>query len=77
MSSPISKHSVIIAGRKTSISLEEPFWTELQGIAKTRHITVSSLVAEIASVPDDSNLSSAIRVFVLDNVRRGPFAAVA
>lgn len=75
--SPIVKHSVIIEGRKTSISLETPFWAELQGMAKERHIKVSSLVAEIASARNDSNLSSAVRIFVLDNVRRGPFAAVA
>lgn len=77
MNAPINKHSVIIEGRKTSISLEEPFWAELQGMAKERRMKVSSLVAEISSARLESNLSSAIRIFVLDNVRRGPLAAVA
>ena len=77
MSSPIYKRSVIIEGRKTSISLEEPFWEELQAIAKERHIKVSSLVAEISSARKDSNLSSAVRIFGLGNARRGQLDSAA
>lgn len=66
----------MIEGRKTSISLEEPFWAELQGMATDRRMNVSSLVAEISLARQECNLSSAVRIFVLDNVRRGEPAAV-
>ena len=61
----IVKRSVAIAGHRTSISLEEAFWAELQAIARERGRSVQSLVAEIDSGRGGRNLSSAIRVFVL------------
>lgn len=67
----IVKRSVAIAGHRTSISLEEPFWTELQAIARARGQSLQSLVAEIDSGRGGDNLSSAIRVFVLSAVRTG------
>ena len=72
MKSSIVKRSVVISGHKTSISLEEPFWTDLKQIAHVQHVTLSALVAQIDDAREQSNLSSAIRVFVLHHFRR-PF----
>jgi len=47
MKSSVLKHSVVIDGHKTSISLEEPFWTGLKNIARTQQITLSELVASL------------------------------
>jgi predicted DNA-binding ribbon-helix-helix protein len=63
--SPIVKRSIILHGRKTSISMEEPFWRAFRVIAAERKSTVGELVAEIDSAREQSNLSSAIRMFVL------------
>jgi len=63
-SSPV-KRSIVINGQRTSISLEEAFWNTLKDIAHERRVTLSQLVASI----DDnrqSNLSSSIRLFVLE-----------
>lgn len=62
----IRKHSATLHGHRTSFSLEEPFWQELKAIADLRQIPLAQLIAEI----DDgraagSNLSSALRVYVL------------
>jgi predicted DNA-binding ribbon-helix-helix protein len=63
----ISKRSVVIGGRKTSVSLEDPFWQALGKVARAKHTSVAELIREIeATRPDGSNLSSAIRVSVLD-----------
>lgn len=70
MSGPggIRKRSVIIAGHATSVSLEPEFWNALRDIAAARAVSINQLIAEI----DDrrtGNLSSAIRVFVLNALR--------
>jgi predicted DNA-binding ribbon-helix-helix protein len=65
MKSSIVKRSVIIGGHKTSVSLEEPFWTDLKQIAHAQHVTLSVLVTQIDDTRKQSNLSSAIRLFVL------------
>ena len=65
------KRSVMIAGHRTSVSLEAPFWDALADIAKQRGSSVNALIAEIDR-DRQGNLSSAIRVFVLDAVRRSP-----
>ena len=65
----VVKRSVAIAGHRTSVSLEEPFWTELHAIARARGQSAQSLIAEIDSQRGSQNLSSAIRVFVLAAVR--------
>ena len=65
MKSSIAKRSVVIGGHKTSVSLEEPFWTDLKQIAHAQHVTLSALVAQIDDTREQSNLSSAIRLFVL------------
>lgn len=63
----VRKRSVAIRGHRTSFSLEQPFLDELAGIAETRGITLAALVAEIdAARPRDTNLSSALRVHVLE-----------
>ena len=75
MKSPVVKHSVVIAGYKTSVSLEDAFWRGLKDIAGERDMTPSDLVAAIKSEWKHSNLSSAIRLFVLDHYRRRSSAA--
>lgn len=69
MRSSVLKHSVVIAGHRTSISLEDIFWSELRDIALGRGATLSNIVAEIKTELGDGNLSSAIRVFVLNRAR--------
>jgi predicted DNA-binding ribbon-helix-helix protein len=64
MKSPIRKHSIIIAGQKTSVSLEDAFWNDLRRIAGGRDATLSDLVT-IIDADRHGNLSSAIRLFVL------------
>ena len=71
MKSSIVKRSVVIGGHKTSVSLEEPFWTALKQIAHAQHVTLSALVAQIDDTREQSNLSSDIRVFVLRHSRLG------
>jgi predicted DNA-binding ribbon-helix-helix protein len=67
MKSPVVKRSIVIAGHKTSISLEDAFWKALKDIAIARHATLSDLVASIDQERQHGNLSSAIRLFVLDH----------
>jgi predicted DNA-binding ribbon-helix-helix protein len=69
MKSPVVKRSIVIAGHKTSVSLEDAFWKGLKEIAGTRDMTLSELVAFIDSERQHGNLSSAIRLFVLDHYR--------
>jgi predicted DNA-binding ribbon-helix-helix protein len=65
----VVKRSVAIAGHRTSVSLEAPFWDALKDIAAVRGASVQALVAEIDAGRGGANLSSAIRVFVLREVR--------
>jgi len=69
MKSPVVKRSIVIAGHKTSVSLEDAFWKGLKEIASGRDMTLSDLVATIDSERRHGNLSSAIRLFVLDYYR--------
>ena len=69
MKSPVIKRSIVIAGHKTSVSLEDAFWKGLKDIAIGRHTTLSDLVASIDTDRRHGNLSSAIRLFVLDHYR--------
>ena len=69
MKSPVVKRSIVIAGHKTSVSLEDAFWTCLKEIASDRDITLSDMVASIDTGRHAGNLSSAIRLFVLDYYR--------
>jgi len=69
MKSPVVKRSIVIAGHKTSVSLEDAFWKGLKDIASGRDMTLSELVAAIDTDRRHGNLSSAIRLFVLDHYR--------
>jgi len=70
MKSLIVKRSVVIEGHKTSVSLEEAFWSKLKEIAHTQETTLSKVIAEIDKGRlQGSNLSSAIRLFVFGQVR--------
>jgi predicted DNA-binding ribbon-helix-helix protein len=67
MKSPVIKRSIVIAGHKTSVSLEDAFWKGLKDIAVGRDLTLSDLVATIDTGRSHGNLSSAIRLFVLSH----------
>jgi predicted DNA-binding ribbon-helix-helix protein len=67
MKSSIAKRSIVVAGHKTSISLEDAFWNEMKMIAGEREMTLSELVSSIDSSREHGNLSSAIRLFVLSH----------
>jgi predicted DNA-binding ribbon-helix-helix protein len=69
MSSPVIKRSIVIAGHKTSVSLEDEFWRGLKEIANTRKLTLSDMVALIDTGRRHGNLSSAVRLFVLEHYR--------
>ena len=69
MKSAIVKRSISVGGHKTSVSLEAPFWDGLKEIAGQRNLTVSQVVAEIDAHRHQGNLSSTIRLFVLDQAR--------
>jgi len=63
------KHSVVLAGHKTSVSLEPEFWAALRAIAEARGRAINDLVSDIDR-ERSGNLSSAIRLYVLDYYRR-------
>jgi predicted DNA-binding ribbon-helix-helix protein len=69
MKSQVVKRSIVIAGHKTSVSLEDAFWKGLKEIAAARNIPLSDLVSTIDNERQHGNLSSAIRLFVLDYYR--------
>src|SRR5690349_17184839 len=75
MKSPVIKRSIVIAGHKTSVSLEDAFWQGLKEIADERSMTLSDLVSSIDTDRRHGNLSSAIRLFVLDHYRNNGAAA--
>jgi predicted DNA-binding ribbon-helix-helix protein len=62
----LAKHSVVIAGHRTSLSLEGAFWSALKEICRARGVSLNRLIAEIDHTRT-GNLSSAVRVFVLEN----------
>jgi predicted DNA-binding ribbon-helix-helix protein len=66
LKSAVVKRSIVVGGHKTSVSLEDAFWKRLKEIAGRRHLSVSDLIGRIDSDRENSNLSSAIRLFVLD-----------
>ncbi len=70
MKSPVVKRSIVVAGHKTSVSLEEAFWNGMKEISGERDLTLSELVGEIDGHRQQGNLSSAIRLFVLDYFRK-------
>ena len=77
MKSQIAKRSIVIEGHKTSVSLEDAFWTTLKDIAHERGQTLSQLIAAIDKDRHEGNLSSAIRLFVLARYRPAVIERVA
>jgi len=69
MKSLIIKRSVVVAGHKTSVSLEDAFWEGLKEVAGERDTTLSRLVGTIDSGREEGNLSSTLRLFLLDFYR--------
>jgi predicted DNA-binding ribbon-helix-helix protein len=69
MKSTVVKRSVKIDGHTTSVSLEDAFWKALKEIAGGRNMTVAELVTSINTTREHANLSSAIRLFILDHFR--------
>lgn len=69
MSLDVTKRSVMIAGHRTSVSLEDAFWDALRTIAETRGQSIQALIGAIDAGREGQNLSSAIRVFVLAEIR--------
>jgi predicted DNA-binding ribbon-helix-helix protein len=67
--SSVIKRSIVVAGHKTSVSLEDAFWSGLKEIAGGRDSTLSDVVAAIDGERSHGNLSSAIRLYVLDHYR--------
>jgi len=65
----VVKRSIAVDGHKTSVTLEEAFWNGLKEIASDRRLSMSELVSVIDSGRLNANLSSAIRLFVLDHYR--------
>ncbi len=62
----IVKHSVVIAGHRTSVSLEDAFWRALKDIAAQESVSLAALIARVDAGRGEANLSSALRVFVLE-----------
>ena len=71
MKSVVAKRSIVIDKHKTSVSLEDQFWAGLKSIAVEKHITLSTLISGIDHGRQHGNLSSALRLFVLDWYRGG------
>ena len=76
MKSPVVKRSVVVGGHKTSVSLEEAFWSSMKEISGQRGMTLSEMVGEIDTNRQQGNLSSAIRLFVLDYFKSRAMAAI-
>jgi predicted DNA-binding ribbon-helix-helix protein len=70
MKSPVVKRSIVVAGHKTSVSLEDAFWEGLKEIAKAKRRTLSDLVGSIDTGREHGNLSSALRLFVLSHYQQ-------
>jgi predicted DNA-binding ribbon-helix-helix protein len=69
MDSTVLKRSVVINHHKTSVSLEDAFWKGIKNIAATRNMTLSDLVATVDGDRRQGNLSSALRLYVLEHYR--------
>ncbi len=75
MKSVSVKRTVIVAGHKTSVNLEYPFWRGLKEVAAWRDMSLTDLLNSIDSERQDEDLSSAIRLVVLNFYRHQLFAA--
>jgi len=72
----VVKRSVVVGGHKTSVSLEDAFWTSLKDIATRRGLPLSTQIDAIDRARKTANLSSAIRLFVLDHFRTRAITSV-
>lgn len=70
------KRSVTIAGHRTSVSLEEPFWLALQELCAKNERALAAMIVEIDARRGQHNLSSAIRLYVLEQARKGRLNAL-
>jgi predicted DNA-binding ribbon-helix-helix protein len=70
-SGKVVKRSVVISGHRTSVSLEEAFWSALKTIAASDGVSLAGLVAQIDAERGEANLSSALRVFALKHAQTG------
>jgi predicted DNA-binding ribbon-helix-helix protein len=77
MTSLVVKHSVVIDRQRTSISLEDAFWTSLKEIAHERRETLQHLITSINADRQSSNLSSVLRVFILEFYKAQPAGRLA
>lgn len=68
--SAVKKRSIVISGRKTSVSLEDLFWESLRTIVEAEGKTIGVFIAEINEGREAVNLSSAIRVSILEHAQR-------
>lgn len=64
------KRSVKISGHATSVTLEDEFWAELIRLSKERAISINALISEIDETRKTLNLSSALRVYILNDLKR-------
>lgn len=65
----MKKRSITIAGHRTSVALEQEFWSEIDVLAKERALTLSQLIEEIDETRTTENLASALRLAVLENLK--------
>ena len=73
--SRVVKHSIVIAGHRTSVSLEDAFWRALKDIAAMDGLSLAALVARVDAGRGGANLSSALRVFALERALAGAVSA--
>jgi predicted DNA-binding ribbon-helix-helix protein len=64
------KRSVVVGGRNTSVGLEDAFWISLKEVAAHQRVTIAALVTRIDAERLHANLSSAVRIYLLDHYRR-------
>lgn len=75
MNGRIVKRSVVIAGHRTSVSLEGAFWADLRQLAAARGLSAAAIIAEVDGARRETNLSSALRLHVLAAAKQGVFSA--
>ena len=73
----VVKRSLVVAGHRTSVSLEDAFWRRLKAIAAERRLSLNALAAAVDAARGEANLSSALRVFVLEALAADPPGRVA
>ena len=72
----MKKRSIRIAGHRTSVALEAPFWDALERLAAARGVSLAALIVEIDATRASDNLASALRLYVLERARAGALSPV-